>query len=47
MKEKLQQKKQIELPVTSIKKLKKKARKNRMLVKPYMEKILIEHADQK
>ena len=47
MKEKLQQKKQIELPVTTVTKLKQKAKKNRMQVKPYMEKVLIEHANQK
>jgi hypothetical protein len=36
-------KKQIELPITVLTSLEKMAKTERMLVKPYMEKVLIEH----
>lgn len=38
-----EKKKQIELPTTVITALAKMAKAERMLVKPYMEKVLIEH----
>lgn len=40
-------KKQIELPATVLTALEKLAKSERMLVKPYMEKVLIEHIKSK
>lgn len=40
----LERKKQIELPATVVTALAKLAKTERMLVKPYMEKVLIEHS---
>lgn len=42
-----EKKKQIELPATVITALTKLAKAERMLVKPYMEKVLIEHVKMK